>query len=1156
MEIVVSRLSQVCQKNSGMRSWITSLSLAMMLAMVGCGGGSSTTGSNTTATPTFSPGGGTYTSSQPVTISDATSGAVLYCTTDGTTPTSSSPKCSQPTTVFQTEFLQAIAVAPGKAASAVASAGYVINLNAAPTPTFNPTGGIYSGAQQVTIGDSLSGANLYYTLDGSTPTANSTLYTGPVTISQSSTLNAVAFATGYTSSGVATAAYVIQGAALVPTVSSLSPTSAPADGAAFTLTVNGTNFDSGSTVKWGSTALATTYVSATKLTAAVPANLIATAGSVVITVTTSAGTSAYAAFTVNPALPAITSLSPSSAAAGGAGFKLTVTGTNFDSSAKINWNGSALTTAFVSATSLTTSVPASLIADAGSATVTVTASVGTSNNLTFTIINTAAIPTVTALNPATGAAGTSVAVTGTNFTGATAVNFGTTPATSYTVNSATSITAVSPAGTGAVDVTVVTPNGTSATVAADQFTYPSASGTPLNGFVVSGTGSSAVGLSASVQLYAAGTAAYGPVASPGATKIGSAAQTNPATGAFTVNYDCSTAPVPGDQLYLVATGSNSQAVLMTVLGSCSGLQSGASYTINEATTVASVYALQQFMAADGSIGALISSPSSLSYTGLSNAFKTVSNLVDPSAGVVRDHTPAYPTTFGTGDPNIVNNSTVPQARINTLANALNTCVSNSSGCSGLFSAAKVGSAEPANTLQAILNIAQNPGSNAGGVYAAATGTAFTPVLAAAPNDWTLALTFTGGGFGVAPSISGTDSAGNSGVGPVISTSLAIDANGNVFVAGFGEDGYPSFNIDLPILAEFNNLGAPALQAPATEVSSDTTPLITFGGYNVGQIVNSGLGLSSVAIDTNGNIWAGDLSSGSLFTVSSSLSLLASAVEGQPVYSLAFDNDNNAWVVGDNLGEYTYAAGNTTLQETTLNGASSAYSFRRGSDLVFDSTFNLWSYDYSASTIYQITTDGSLIYSAYPTRGTGSTQAMSLAADNLGNVYACGDAGGTTLDVFNVGLVASGNTPTTTYPLGSRGCGQQLLLDGQGHLFAISNGFGRAGITGSTIDEYTTAGVAISPANGYTGTSSTEQPTITIDSDGAISSNLGYSPRTGAIDGSGNLWLVNADTSNSGGSGCATACSTGNVLVEFIGLAAPVVTPTSTALVNGQFGVRP
>ena len=65
-----------------------------------------------------------------------------------------------------------------------------------------------------------------------------------------------------------------------------------------------------------------------------------------------------------------------------------------------------------------------------------------------------------------------VTITGTGFTGATAVDFGTTPATNFTVVSATSITADSPAGTGSVDVTVTTPGGTSATSSADQFTYP------------------------------------------------------------------------------------------------------------------------------------------------------------------------------------------------------------------------------------------------------------------------------------------------------------------------------------------------------------------------------------------------------------------------------------------------------------------------------------------------------------------------------------------------------------------------------------------------------------------------------------------------------------------------------------------------------------
>lgn len=83
------------------------------------------------------------------------------------------------------------------------------------------------------------------------------------------------------------------------------------------------------------------------------------------------------------------------------------------------------------------------------------------------------VPVVTAISPANGsiAGGAAVTVTGTGFTGATSVNFGTVAATSFTVASDTSITAVAPAlAAGPNDVTVVTPAGTSAVVAADQFT--------------------------------------------------------------------------------------------------------------------------------------------------------------------------------------------------------------------------------------------------------------------------------------------------------------------------------------------------------------------------------------------------------------------------------------------------------------------------------------------------------------------------------------------------------------------------------------------------------------------------------------------------------------------------------------------------------------
>jgi len=87
-------------------------------------------------------------------------------------------------------------------------------------------------------------------------------------------------------------------------------------------------------------------------------------------------------------------------------------------------------------------------------------------------------PTVSVVNPTSGPSGTSVNITGTNLTGATAVAFGTTPATTFTVNSSTTITATVPTGTGTVDVTVTTGGGTSALNAGDKFTYSASPPTP------------------------------------------------------------------------------------------------------------------------------------------------------------------------------------------------------------------------------------------------------------------------------------------------------------------------------------------------------------------------------------------------------------------------------------------------------------------------------------------------------------------------------------------------------------------------------------------------------------------------------------------------------------------------------------------------------
>ncbi len=173
-----------------------------------------------------------------------------------------------------------------------------------------------------------------------------------------------------------------------PTITSISPTSAIAGGAGFTLTVNGTNFVSGSTVNFNGNARTTTFVSATQLRAAILASDIATTGIFNVTVTNPGdGTSNAVSFTVETPQPAITSISPTSAIAGGAGFTLTVNGTNFVSGSTVNFNGNARTTTFVSATQLRAAILASDIVTTGIFNVTVTnPGDGTSNGVSFTVV--------------------------------------------------------------------------------------------------------------------------------------------------------------------------------------------------------------------------------------------------------------------------------------------------------------------------------------------------------------------------------------------------------------------------------------------------------------------------------------------------------------------------------------------------------------------------------------------------------------------------------------------------------------------------------------------------------------------------------------------------------------------------------------------------
>jgi hypothetical protein len=234
------------------------------------------TDTGTVATPSFSPGGGSYTGPQLVTLGSSTPGATVHYTTDGSTPTAESPLFTAPIQVTTTTTIRAIAVKDGLEDSAVAEQSYVIAAGgpagytecanewsqcaftgtanvaygangsfyygtftdgvlcipdnfggdpaynqakkcyyklgaaeAAATPSFSPAGGSYSGVQQVTLTSATEGATIRYTVDGSIPDADSPIFSAPIVVASSTTVKAIAMNEGLEPSPVGTAVYTI-----------------------------------------------------------------------------------------------------------------------------------------------------------------------------------------------------------------------------------------------------------------------------------------------------------------------------------------------------------------------------------------------------------------------------------------------------------------------------------------------------------------------------------------------------------------------------------------------------------------------------------------------------------------------------------------------------------------------------------------------------------------------------------------------------------------------------------------------------------------------------------------------------------------------------------------------------------------------------------
>jgi IPT/TIG domain len=242
--------------------------------------------------------------------------------------------------------------------------------------------------------------------------------------------------------------------AVAPTITSFSPGGGPVG---CVVTITGTNFNNPNVtaVTFNGTAAASFRIdSGTSISAVV--NTGTTDGP--IAVTNASGSDSFGSFDVAPpatSCPTITSFTPTS---GLAGTSVVITGTNFTGATAVTFNNVTATTFTVnSATQITATVPAT----ATTGPIRVTAPGGTGSSLTsFTVPP----PTITSFTPTFGATGTSVKITGTNFTGATAVTFNNVTAT-FSVNSATQITATVPstATTGPIKVTTPAGSATSTT---------------------------------------------------------------------------------------------------------------------------------------------------------------------------------------------------------------------------------------------------------------------------------------------------------------------------------------------------------------------------------------------------------------------------------------------------------------------------------------------------------------------------------------------------------------------------------------------------------------------------------------------------------------------------------------------------------------------
>lgn len=578
---------------------------------------------------------------------------------------------------------------------------------------------------------------------------------------------------------------------------------------------------------------------------------------------------------------------------------------------------------------------------------------------------------------------------------------------------------------------------------------------------------------ATVTLYAAGSGGYGQ-----GTALTPTATTD-AGGAWDISFNC---PQAGTLIYVVVSGgdagggANSAIGLSASLGPCGQGTLPTNANVDEVTTVAAVYALNQFLGADGRNPGT----SAANATGLGNAAGIAADLANVQSGQAETSLP------------IGANGTLPSATLNTLANILSGCV-NSSGpastqCSTLFAAATPPSlaqntaSAPSTTLQAALNIARNPGNNVAALFGLATANQpfESPApLSSAPGDWTLAITFTGGGLNEP-------------------NAVAVDAQGNVWVGDYTRA--EASGSDLA--------GAVSKFAPNGVALSGTT------GYTGGGLYE----VYALAVDTAGNAWVTNQESpanvnskrGSITKLGPDGAFLSpsSGYTGGGINfpeSIAIDGAGNAWIGNFAGASVTELAADGGARSPAAGFAGGGQSFPVS--LAVDASGTVWISNSGNNSITALSSAGAALSPATGYTGGGLNAPQGLCLDGGGDIWVANSLSNSVSELLGGGSGAAGQpvSPASGYGGGGLDSPQACAADGRGNIWVSNN-------HGSSISVLhgagNGAGTPLTPSSGYL--------------QGQLSLPSGV-----AIDGSGNVWI--ADFAQ-------------NSLVMLPGAAAPVKTP--------------